>query len=189
MNCKYLCRKLPGHSWNMKPKKPNPGNATAGTGMTTGATPKKNPNNPKTMQHTLKIWQPYFDQVKAGLKTFELRRADRAFAAGDTLLLREYNPQTDSYTGNQVTVDVLDVLYGIAASTPFGTGEFCIMSIRLAGQHTFTMPTREQVMQLATDIHNGVVHAETIMAAITCQVMLTRLAEHGDITKPVNHES
>jgi hypothetical protein len=45
------------------------------------------------MQHELKIWPQYFEPVAQGLKTFEVRKNDRAYQAGDTVVLREWNPE------------------------------------------------------------------------------------------------
>ena len=39
-------------------------------------------------EHVLKTVARYWDAVKSGEKTFEVRRNDRAFQTGDTLLLR-----------------------------------------------------------------------------------------------------
>lgn len=38
-------------------------------------------------EHVLKTVEPYFSAVASGEKTFEVRRNDRAFQKGDTLLL------------------------------------------------------------------------------------------------------
>lgn len=54
------------------------------------------------MRHELKIWPEYFDAVESGLKTFEIRRNDRGYEAGDTLMLREYDPVSDTYTGRSL---------------------------------------------------------------------------------------
>ena len=43
-------------------------------------------------EHVLKVQPPYFDALADGSKTFEVRRNDRAFQRGDTLVLWE--PQT-----------------------------------------------------------------------------------------------
>ena len=59
------------------------------------------------MHHELKILPPYFEAVIDGRKTFEIRRDDRGFQAGDTVLLREYDPpplgvlktESQRYTG------------------------------------------------------------------------------------------
>lgn len=40
--------------------------------------------------HTLKTIDLYFDAVERGDKTFEVRRNDRAFQTGDTLVLDRY---------------------------------------------------------------------------------------------------
>lgn len=37
--------------------------------------------------HVLKIVEPYFTQVKEGIKTFEVRKNDRDFKVGDRLRL------------------------------------------------------------------------------------------------------
>lgn len=41
------------------------------------------------MTHRLKILKPYFEAVAAGGKTFELRKDDRPYKIGDTLVLNE----------------------------------------------------------------------------------------------------
>lgn len=42
--------------------------------------------------HDLKTHPPHFAAVRDGTKRAELRKADRPFAVGDTLLLREWDP-------------------------------------------------------------------------------------------------
>ena len=59
--------------------------------------------------HWLKILPQYFAQVVAGTKTAELRYNDRAFAAGEEMLLREWSEQTE-FTGREVRVLITDVL-------------------------------------------------------------------------------
>lgn len=56
--------------------------------------------------HELKTWPLYFGAVKSGRKTFELRRDDRNFTVGDELQLREWDPETGRYTGDEVRVVV-----------------------------------------------------------------------------------
>lgn len=63
------------------------------------------------MTHVLKIWPEHFQAVLDGLKTVELRREDtRRFAVGDRLILREWDPNTQAYTGRETTVEVTHVL-------------------------------------------------------------------------------
>lgn len=42
--------------------------------------------------HQLKCWPEFFDAVASGQKTFEVRKNDRGYQAGDTLILRAYDP-------------------------------------------------------------------------------------------------
>lgn len=44
------------------------------------------------MHHNLKILPCFFEPVVEGKKTFEIRRDDRGFQAGDTVTLQEYDP-------------------------------------------------------------------------------------------------
>lgn len=49
--------------------------------------------------HELKTWPHYFAAVRAGTKTFEIRKNDRDFVVGDTLILQEFDPEDGAYTG------------------------------------------------------------------------------------------
>ena len=53
------------------------------------------------MKHELKTWPEYFKMVASGMKPFELRKNDRGFKVGDTLILLEYNPKYGEYTGRK----------------------------------------------------------------------------------------
>ena len=56
-----------------------------------------------------KIWPSYFDQVSSGKKKYELRLADFEVSEGDTLVLREWNPDTKQYTGRKIRKKVTQV--------------------------------------------------------------------------------
>lgn len=77
------------------------------------------------MEHRLKTLPEYFEAVAAGRKTFEVRRDDRRFAEGDTLLLEEWDGS--KYTGRTVRVSVSYVL----RHSVYCRGGYCIMGIRL----------------------------------------------------------
>jgi hypothetical protein len=106
------------------------------------------------MTHDLKTWPEYYKDVAAGVKTFELRRSDRNYQVGDTLLLREFAPcktcsgrgtmptwadykmssygkccaaPHGTYTGNSVTAAVAYVL----ERGPFLTPGYCAMAIKV----------------------------------------------------------
>lgn len=53
------------------------------------------------MIHDLKCWPDYFGDVLDGSKNFEVRKYDRKYAVGDKLVLREWEPSTQSYTGRE----------------------------------------------------------------------------------------
>jgi len=65
------------------------------------------------MNHDLKIWPEFFDAVASGAKPFDLRKNDRNYHVGDTLLLREWDPNTKEYTGRQMRRLVTYVLQGV----------------------------------------------------------------------------
>lgn len=49
-----------------------------------------------------KVWPKFFEKILSGDKTFELRLADWECNVGDTLMLREWDPETKEYTGRKV---------------------------------------------------------------------------------------
>jgi len=60
------------------------------------------------MEHDLKILPEYFEPVLEGKKNFELRKNDRNYKVGDTLLLREW--YANKYTGREVKRKVTYIL-------------------------------------------------------------------------------
>ncbi|HQI13101.1 MAG: DUF3850 domain-containing protein [Candidatus Shapirobacteria bacterium] len=62
------------------------------------------------MEIKKKIWPQYFEKIKSGDKTFELRLADWKCNVGDVLILQEWNPETKSYTGRELSKTVSYVL-------------------------------------------------------------------------------
>lgn len=49
--------------------------------------------------HHLKTWTPYFRDIQSGFKNFEVRKNDRSFEIGDTLILEEFDQIKEKYTG------------------------------------------------------------------------------------------
>lgn len=45
------------------------------------------------MEHHLKCLSVYYDAVVAGEKTFEIRKDDRGYQKGDTLILHRFTPE------------------------------------------------------------------------------------------------
>lgn len=58
------------------------------------------------MKHELKVWPAYFVALADGRKTFEVRKNDRGFLLGDTLVLKEWRPSDRTYTGRSIVRSV-----------------------------------------------------------------------------------
>ena len=53
--------------------------------------------------HELKLWPVFFEQVRDGRKNFEIRNTkDRTFNEHDFLVLKEWDPETEKYTGREI---------------------------------------------------------------------------------------
>lgn len=63
---------------------------------------------PALMTHKLKAVNPFFEQVRDGLKDFEVRFDDRDFNVGDTLILQQY--KYEKYTGEELTRKIKYIL-------------------------------------------------------------------------------
>lgn len=60
----------------------------------------------ETTTHDIKCWPMYFDAIRTGRKTFEVRLNDRNYHEGDTVLLREYDPEQQAFTGRTLLTQV-----------------------------------------------------------------------------------
>jgi len=78
------------------------------------------------MRHELKCWPDEFQATCRGQKTAEFRRDDRGFAVGDGLLLCEWDPTSERYTGGQLYVTVMHIERGPDFGIPEG---YVMMSI------------------------------------------------------------
>lgn len=52
--------------------------------------------------HYLKTWKPFFQDVKSGIKQFEVRKNDRDYQVGDTLILDEIDQNSERPTGDWI---------------------------------------------------------------------------------------
>jgi len=86
-----------------------------------GAPPEK-----RGATHTLKTWPTYFEATKDGTKTFEVRVADRDFRVGDTLDLREYDPDTKRHTGRALA---RRISYILSPGSRFGFDGFVVLGM------------------------------------------------------------
>jgi hypothetical protein len=83
------------------------------------------------MNQELKTWPQSFEPTWRGEKRAEFRIADREFAVGDTLLLREWVPGRgggeDGYTGREIEAVVTHILLGPDFGIPEG---YAMLSIK-----------------------------------------------------------
>jgi len=68
-------------------------------------------------RHNLKTWPEFYQAILEGRKKFELRKDDRGFNVGDILVLREFNPETEKYSGREMEVTVTYIAKGIFGMT------------------------------------------------------------------------
>lgn len=54
-----------------------------------------------------KCWPEWFEKIKSGEKTFDIRLADFEAKKGDTFLLREWDPKTKQYTGRKLKREII----------------------------------------------------------------------------------
>jgi ASC-1-like (ASCH) protein len=79
------------------------------------------------MIHELKTWPSFWEAVYNGTKTFEVRKNDRDFKKGDTLILQEWDTENMDYTSRWLSCKVIYVLHG----GNFGIEEgYVVMSIK-----------------------------------------------------------
>ncbi len=57
-----------------------------------------------------KVWPKFFQEILEGNKTFELRLNNFECNKGDILILKEWNPNTEEYTGREIEKKVTYIL-------------------------------------------------------------------------------
>ena len=90
-----------------------------------------------------KILPGYFEAVRKGTKTFELRYDDSDYQVGDILVLKEYDGE--KYTGRRCTREITYILRDVLE---FGLHVgWCILAIQPLGwrEHQICASTDEQV--------------------------------------------
>ena len=53
-----------------------------------------------------KVWPEYYERILSGEKTFEIRLNDFDCESGDILVLREWDPTDETYTGRSLEKEV-----------------------------------------------------------------------------------
>lgn len=83
------------------------------------------------MIHELKCHPIPFRDVVKGLKSYEIRVNDRGFTVGDSMLLREWDPLEEKYTGSELAADVVHMIEGSYGLPP----GLCVMGISVMDIH------------------------------------------------------
>lgn len=78
--------------------------------------------------HELKTWPGPFSDVSSGRKTYEVRKEDRNYEVGDVLVLREWQPVGQFFTGRAVKMVVVHKTGGGAWGLPAG---LCVLGVRV----------------------------------------------------------
>jgi hypothetical protein len=82
--------------------------------------------------HELKVWPEEFEKVWVGDKTHEYRRNDRGYKVGDVLLLREFQPVGEIYTGRELVAKISAISRGPEWGIPWGYATFSVRILRQA---------------------------------------------------------
>lgn len=80
------------------------------------------------MIHEVKTWKEYFQPQREGKKLFELRKDDRNYQVGDEFKSKEWDNETNSYTGRS---NSYQITYVLRDAEHFGLMEgYCIIQLR-----------------------------------------------------------
>lgn len=95
--------------------------------------------------HHLKSYPYLFEATRDGTKKHDMRRDDRGFTVGDTVVLREYDKVSSAYTGRSLTARISYITSVENPCALSGDGlkfGYCILSLRfgpwLAIRNLFT---------------------------------------------------
>lgn len=76
-------------------------------------------------EHDLKTVEPHFTDIWEGRKKMEIRFDDRGYSVGDILHLRQYDLNSNSFSGREIITDVTHIL----KDEKFLQSGYCAMSL------------------------------------------------------------
>lgn len=82
--------------------------------------------------HDLKCWPSQFELITSNQKRHEFRKDDRGYEVDDWLILREWQPNDEQFTGNVALVSVECITNAGEFDVPEG---FCVMTIALVATY------------------------------------------------------
>lgn len=81
------------------------------------------------VRHRLKTWPDVYQEIEDGRKVHEFRKNDRDYQTGDIILLEEFVPAGDRYTGRSMVVQAMSISYGPEWGIPEGYAVFSIRKL------------------------------------------------------------
>ena len=81
------------------------------------------------MIHDLKCWPVHYSPLVTGVKTFDVRKNDRGYHTGDTILMREWNPVTGKYTDRMILLEITYILFADGDIKGLETG-YVVLAVR-----------------------------------------------------------
>lgn len=126
--------------------------------------------------HRLKTWPSYYRSVETGAKTFELRRDDRHFEVGDTLVLQEWSPLSERYTGRELTRVVTFILSKEQISDiieDIDLGDHVILGIVHPGLKHTLVGAREWVARLGKNDTERVASITILLALLAAMTVVS----------------
>lgn len=95
-------------------------------------TPKKEPMPTTGKEHKVRSWRHLFEPINDGSKHHDLRKNDRDYHVGDTLVLQEFDIQTGKYTGREAKRKISYMTsrdFPCAFSSAVLPNDYCILSL------------------------------------------------------------
>jgi len=111
--------------------------------------------------HELKTWPVFFDAILSEEKPFEARKDDRGFEVGHDLKLREWNPETQEYTGRTIVTGITYILRG----TEHVAKGYCILGLTGGSNSQASLKYRLESTQREFDKFQDA-HAKLLIAHI-----------------------
>jgi hypothetical protein len=87
----------------------------------------ENSSHPELRYHELKCWPKPYSELVSGHKGYEIRRHDRNYQVGHMMLIREWDPDREQYTGQYSTWIVQHLTPGGEWGLP---QDLCILGVQ-----------------------------------------------------------
>jgi hypothetical protein len=80
--------------------------------------------------HTLKILPCFMNPIYEGRKTAELRKDDRFFQIGDTIILQEWDMASASFLGREIEATITYIFHGPGFGLKLGYVMLCFKVVK-----------------------------------------------------------